>query len=110
MFEFAAQRGGVALDAAAIANAVSDALAPFGAEFNATPIKPEQIVEASSDCTSGPAGSGHYTLKAISCCRFAADAARPGWDHGRPPDPDQDRAKIPHLGVFSYINTRSRIL
>ena len=24
----------------------SDALAPFGAEFNATPIKPEQIVEA----------------------------------------------------------------
>jgi carbon-monoxide dehydrogenase large subunit len=31
---------------AAIANAVADALAPFGAEFNATPIKPEQIVEA----------------------------------------------------------------
>jgi hypothetical protein len=28
------------------ANAVSDALAPLGAEFNATPIKPEQIVEA----------------------------------------------------------------
>src|SRR5271166_769918 len=31
---------------AAIANAVADALAPFGAEFNATPIEPEQIVEA----------------------------------------------------------------
>jgi carbon-monoxide dehydrogenase large subunit len=30
---------------AAIASAVADALAPFGAEFNTTPIKPEQIVE-----------------------------------------------------------------
>jgi len=30
----------------AIANAIADALAPFGAEFNATPITPEQIVAA----------------------------------------------------------------
>jgi carbon-monoxide dehydrogenase large subunit len=29
-----------------IANAVSDALSPFKAEFNATPVKPEQIVRA----------------------------------------------------------------
>jgi carbon-monoxide dehydrogenase large subunit len=29
-----------------IANAVSDALAPFKAEFNSTPVKPEQIVKA----------------------------------------------------------------
>jgi hypothetical protein len=28
----------------AIANAVCDALAPFGAEFNTTPVLPEQIV------------------------------------------------------------------
>ena len=27
-----------------IANAVSDALAPFKAEFNSTPVKPQQIV------------------------------------------------------------------
>ena len=38
--------GGAVAPPAAIANAVADALAPFGAEFNATPIKPEQIVEA----------------------------------------------------------------
>ena len=38
--------GGAVAPPAAIANAVSDALAPFGAEFNATPIKPEQIVKA----------------------------------------------------------------
>jgi hypothetical protein len=31
---------------AAIANAVCDALAPFGVEVNATPIKPEQLVRA----------------------------------------------------------------
>jgi hypothetical protein len=30
---------------AAIANAIADALAPFGAGFNTTPIKPEQIVK-----------------------------------------------------------------
>jgi carbon-monoxide dehydrogenase large subunit len=29
-----------------IANAVSDALSPFKAEFNSTPVKPEQIVSA----------------------------------------------------------------
>ena len=38
--------GGAVAPPAAIANAVADALTPFGAEFNATPIKPEQIVEA----------------------------------------------------------------
>jgi carbon-monoxide dehydrogenase large subunit len=38
--------GGAVAPPAAIANAVADALAPFGAEFNATPIKPEQIVKA----------------------------------------------------------------
>jgi aerobic carbon-monoxide dehydrogenase large subunit len=38
--------GGAVAPPAAIANAIADALAPFGAEFNATPIKPEQIVEA----------------------------------------------------------------
>jgi carbon-monoxide dehydrogenase large subunit len=38
--------GGAVAPPAAIANAVADALAPFGAEFNGTPIKPEQIVEA----------------------------------------------------------------
>ena len=38
--------GGAIAPPAAIANAVSDALSPFGAEFNATPIKPEMIVKA----------------------------------------------------------------
>jgi carbon-monoxide dehydrogenase large subunit len=38
--------GGAVAPPAAIANAVSDALAPFGAEFNTTPIKPEQIIQA----------------------------------------------------------------
>jgi aerobic carbon-monoxide dehydrogenase large subunit len=38
--------GGAVAPPAAIANAVSDALSPFGAEFNATPIKPEQVVKA----------------------------------------------------------------
>jgi aerobic carbon-monoxide dehydrogenase large subunit len=38
--------GGAVAPPAAIANAVCDALAPFGVEFNATPIKPEQIVQA----------------------------------------------------------------
>jgi aerobic carbon-monoxide dehydrogenase large subunit len=38
--------GGAVAPPAAIANAVADALAPFGAEFNTTPIKPEQIVKA----------------------------------------------------------------
>jgi carbon-monoxide dehydrogenase large subunit len=38
--------GGAVAPPAAIANAVSDALAAFGAEFNATPVKPEHIVRA----------------------------------------------------------------
>jgi carbon-monoxide dehydrogenase large subunit len=38
--------GGAVAPPAAIANAIADALAPFGTEFNATPIKPEQIVES----------------------------------------------------------------
>ncbi len=38
--------GGAVAPPAAIANAVCDALAPFGAEFNATPITAERIVEA----------------------------------------------------------------
>jgi carbon-monoxide dehydrogenase large subunit len=33
--------GGAVAPPAAIADAVADALSPFGAEFNATPIKPE---------------------------------------------------------------------
>jgi carbon-monoxide dehydrogenase large subunit len=38
--------GGAIAPPVAIANAVSDALSPFGAEFNSTPIRPEQIVLA----------------------------------------------------------------
>jgi aerobic carbon-monoxide dehydrogenase large subunit len=38
--------GGAVAPPAAIANAVADALAQFGAEFNATPVKPEHIVRA----------------------------------------------------------------
>jgi aerobic carbon-monoxide dehydrogenase large subunit len=38
--------GGAVAPPAAIANAICDALAPFGVEFNTTPIKPEQIVQA----------------------------------------------------------------
>ncbi len=38
--------GGAIAPPAAIANAAADALSPFRAEFNATPIRPEQIVEA----------------------------------------------------------------
>ena len=38
--------GGAVAPPAAIANAVCDALAPFGVELNATPVKPEQIVRA----------------------------------------------------------------
>jgi carbon-monoxide dehydrogenase large subunit len=38
--------GGAIAPPAIMANAISDALAPFKAEFNATPIKPEQIVRA----------------------------------------------------------------
>jgi carbon-monoxide dehydrogenase large subunit len=38
--------GGAVAPPAAIANAVADALSPFAAEFNTTPIKPQHIVEA----------------------------------------------------------------
>jgi aerobic carbon-monoxide dehydrogenase large subunit len=38
--------GGAVAPPAAIANAICDALAPFGVEFNATPITPERIVQA----------------------------------------------------------------
>ena len=38
--------GGAVAPPAAIANAVCDALAPFGVEFNATPLTPERIVQA----------------------------------------------------------------
>jgi aerobic carbon-monoxide dehydrogenase large subunit len=38
--------GGAIAVPVVIANAVSDALSPYGAEFNSTPIKPEQIVRA----------------------------------------------------------------
>ena len=38
--------GGAVAPPVAIANAVCDALAPFGVEVNATPIKPEQLVRA----------------------------------------------------------------
>ena len=38
--------GGAIAPPAAIANAVCDALAPFGVEFNATPIRPEDIFRA----------------------------------------------------------------
>jgi aerobic carbon-monoxide dehydrogenase large subunit len=38
--------GGAVAPPAAIANAICDALSPFGVEFNRTPITPEQIVKA----------------------------------------------------------------
>jgi carbon-monoxide dehydrogenase large subunit len=38
--------GGAVAPPVAIANAVCDALAPFGVEVNATPIKPEQLISA----------------------------------------------------------------
>jgi carbon-monoxide dehydrogenase large subunit len=38
--------GGAVAPPAAIANAICDALSPFGVEFNTTPIKPAQIVKA----------------------------------------------------------------
>jgi carbon-monoxide dehydrogenase large subunit len=38
--------GGAVAPPAAVANAVCDALAPFGVEVNATPIRPEQLVRA----------------------------------------------------------------
>jgi carbon-monoxide dehydrogenase large subunit len=38
--------GGAIAPPVAIANAVADALAPYGAEFNATPVRPDQVVRA----------------------------------------------------------------
>jgi carbon-monoxide dehydrogenase large subunit len=38
--------GGAVAPPAAIANAVCDALAPFGVEVNATPIKPEELMRS----------------------------------------------------------------
>jgi len=38
--------GGAVAPPAAVANAVCDALAPFGIEVNTTPVKPEQLVRA----------------------------------------------------------------
>jgi carbon-monoxide dehydrogenase large subunit len=38
--------GGAIAPPVAIANAVADALSPYGAEFNATPVRPEQVVRA----------------------------------------------------------------
>jgi carbon-monoxide dehydrogenase large subunit len=38
--------GGAIAPPVAIANAVADALAPYGAEFNATPVRPDMVVRA----------------------------------------------------------------
>jgi carbon-monoxide dehydrogenase large subunit len=38
--------GGAVAPPAAIANAVCDALAPFGVEVNTTPIKPQRLISA----------------------------------------------------------------
>jgi len=38
--------GGAIAPPVAIANAVADALAPYGAEFNATPVRPDHVVRA----------------------------------------------------------------
>jgi carbon-monoxide dehydrogenase large subunit len=38
--------GGAVAPPAAIANAVCDALAPFGVEVNTTPVKPEHLLHA----------------------------------------------------------------
>jgi carbon-monoxide dehydrogenase large subunit len=46
--------GGAVAPPAAIANAICDALSPFGVEFNATPIKPEQIVRAVREARPSP--------------------------------------------------------
>jgi carbon-monoxide dehydrogenase large subunit len=53
--------GGAVAPPATIANAICDALSPFGVEFNATPIKPEQIVKAvraARPSPTKPAGLG----------------------------------------------------
>jgi carbon-monoxide dehydrogenase large subunit len=43
--------GGAIAPPVAIANAVADALAPYRAEFNATPVRPEQVVRAAGQAT-----------------------------------------------------------
>jgi carbon-monoxide dehydrogenase large subunit len=45
--------GGAIAPPVAIANAVGDALAPFGVEFNQTPVRREQIVRAVMDASAG---------------------------------------------------------
>jgi carbon-monoxide dehydrogenase large subunit len=49
--------GGAISPPVTIANAVCDALAPFGAEFNSTPVKPEQIVRAVRRARAGRAAA-----------------------------------------------------
>jgi carbon-monoxide dehydrogenase large subunit len=49
--------GGAIAPPAAIANAVCDALSMYQAEFNATPIKAEQVVRAVAGAADGPARS-----------------------------------------------------
>jgi aerobic carbon-monoxide dehydrogenase large subunit len=46
--------GGAVAPPAAIANAICDALSPFGVEFNTTPIKPEHIVRAIRAARTSP--------------------------------------------------------
>jgi carbon-monoxide dehydrogenase large subunit len=45
--------GGAVAPPAAIANAVCDALAPFGTEINATPLRPQQIAASLCNATPG---------------------------------------------------------
>jgi carbon-monoxide dehydrogenase large subunit len=47
--------GGAVAPPAAIANAVCDALAPFGVEINTTPVRPEQLVRAMGASIPSPA-------------------------------------------------------
>ena len=49
--------GGAIAPPAAIANAVCDALSMYRAEFNTTPLKPEQVVRAIADASKEPAQS-----------------------------------------------------
>jgi aerobic carbon-monoxide dehydrogenase large subunit len=45
--------GGAVAPPAAIANAIADALSPFAAEFNTTPIKPQDVIDAVRAARSG---------------------------------------------------------
>jgi aerobic carbon-monoxide dehydrogenase large subunit len=49
--------GGAVAPPAAIANAVCDALAPFGVEVNATPVRPEQLVRAARQGRPAPSAA-----------------------------------------------------